>query len=45
MATAPKKLPPWMDKAEKKKGKVPKEPMKMMGKEKMMAGKMKKGGC
>lgn len=37
MATAPKKLPPWLAKAEKKEGKKePKESMKMMGKEKMM---------
>lgn len=46
MAAAPKKLPPWLAKAEKKEGKKePKESMKMMGKEKMMGiEKYKSGG-
>lgn len=54
MATAPKKLPPWMAKSEKGESKKSekKESMKMMGKEKkagiekhMASGKAKKGGC
>lgn len=53
MATAPKKLPPWLDKAEKKEGKKePKESTKMKRKEHMMGmekyksgGKVKRGKC